>query len=196
MSEKVENKTASVIKTAAILFVITALAATLLAFLNNITAPIIAENTAANQQLALKSVMDADEFKEIEVTDIMTAIAKDHGSEVDSVYEAISNGENVGYCAIITTSGYDVGIQLAAGADADGKITGVEIIASNETPGLGQNASKPEFIDQYIGKEAGIKVVKTGAADNEINAISGATMTSNGVTNAVNTLLEIVKEEL
>ena len=73
----------------------------------------------------------------------------------------------------------------------DGKVTGVKIISSNETPGLGQNAAKPEFLNQYIGKEFEIGV----AGDNEINAISGATMTSDGVTGAVNTLLEIAKEE-
>ena len=185
-----ENKTLSVIKTALILFAITALSATLLAVLNSITAPLIAENSAKNQQEALKAVMDGTEnFEELAVTESMIETAAKTGSEINSLYAAKNGSELSGYCAIITTSGYDSGLQIAAGVDLDGKVTGVKIISSNETPGLGQNAAKPEFLNQYIG------VVKNGAGDNEINAISGATMTSDGVTGAVNTLLEIAKEE-
>lgn len=191
-----ENKTLSVIKTALILFAITALSATLLAVLNSITAPLIAENSAKNQQEALKAVMDGTKnFEELAITESMIETAAKTGSEINSLYAAKNGSELSGYCAIITTSGYDSGLQIAAGVDLDGKVTGVKIISSNETPGLGQNAAKPEFLNQYIGKEFEISVIKSGAGDNEINAISGATMTSDGVTGAVNTLLEIAKEE-
>ena len=114
---------------------------------------------------------------------------------VDRVYKAKdSSGKVVGVCTIIETKGYDSGLKSAVGVDSEGKVTGVEIISHKETPGLGANAEKEEFRSQYVGKPGKISVVKSNADKNEINAISGATMTSNGVTRSVNGALEIAKK--
>lgn len=71
---------------------------------------------------------------------------------------------------------------------ADGTVSGIEFLTITETAGLGMNAQKPEWKAQYAGKNVEeFSVTKSGAsADNEINAISGATITSNAVTGAVN----------
>ena len=73
----------------------------------------------------------------------------------------------------------------------DGTITGVGIREISDTPGLGLKAKEPAYRDQFVGKNADVlTVTKSGqAGDDEINAISGATITSNATTNAVNAAL-------
>ena len=68
------------------------------------------------------------------------------------------------------------------GVDASGACTGTSIVSTGETSGLGSNASKPAFAEQFIGKTGEVKVTKDGG---EINAITGATITSRGVCEAV-----------
>ena len=77
--------------------------------------------------------------------------------------------------------------------NADGTVKSVAILdVSNETPGLGQNAAKESFYTQYEGKTSGISLLKNGAASakNEVNAVTGATITSTAVNKAVNKALK------
>lgn len=190
-----ENKALDIIKNSVILLLITAIAAAMLAFVNSKTAPLIAINSQKKQENALMAVADnAVEMQEVEITEEMRSIADKYNAQLGCVYKSVNgSGELTGYCAVVTTSGYDVGLQTAVGTNLDSKVCGVEIVSSNETPGLGQNASKPEFIGQYKDKDFEIGVVKDGAGNNEINALSGATITSNAVTRNVNAVLEISK---
>ena len=83
------------------------------------------------------------------------------------------------------------------GISSGGKVMGVKITEQNETPGLGQKALDASFTDQYIADlpENGFEVTKQGAAaDNEIDALAGATITSRAVTNSVNLAIDIYKE--
>ena len=113
------------------------------------------------------------------------------GVAIESVLEGTdASGAAVGYVInSLSNDSYGGAVKISVGFDADGTITGVGIREINDTPGLGLKAKEPKFKDQYIGKNVDTLVVtKTGAsADNEIDAISGATVTSNAVTNAVNT---------
>lgn len=189
MSEKLDVK--EIIKVGAILFVITALAAALLGFVNAKTAPLIAENNIKKEQTALKAVMpDAAEFKELELTPELKN-AEDGRGEITKAYTALDqSGRVMGACVITETSGYDIGIQTVTGVNEDKTVAGVEIISLNETPGLGAKATDASFREQYTGKSAGIGVSKSGATDTDIQAISGATLTSRGVTNGVNIALD------
>ena len=79
------------------------------------------------------------------------------------------------------------------GVSEDKKVTGMEFLTINETAGLGMNAQNPEFMDQFIGKEGSFNLVKDGASgDNDIQALSGATITSTAVTNAMNAALYLI----
>ncbi len=189
MSEKLDVK--EIIKVGAILFVITALAAALLGFVNAKTAPLIAENNIKKEQTALKAVMpDAADFKEIELTPELKNVEDGRG-EITKAYAALDqSGRVTGACVITETSGYDIGIQTVTGVNEDKTVAGVEIISLNETPGLGAKATDASFREQYTGKSAGIGVSKSGATDADIQAISGATLTSRGVTNGVNIALD------
>lgn len=166
-----------IFKTGLILFFVTAIAALLLAVVNMVTAPVIEQNQYNRTQEALKVVMsDAQEFSEVDVDDETIAgayIAKD------------SSGEKMGVCVISTANGYGGEIEVLVGV-SDGKVTGVQIMSHSETPGLGANATKPGFYEQYTGKSSGIAAVKQNPSDNEIQAMSGATITSKAVTEAVN----------
>lgn len=187
------SKVLDIIKSSVILLLITSIAAAMLAFVNGKTAPLIEKNTKEKQAQSLMAVAsDAVEMQEAEITDVMEETASKYSAELNSIYKSVNSiGELAGYCAVVTVNGYDSGLQMAVGVDYDGKVSGVEIIASNETPGLGQNDSKPEFKEQFKGKQPEIEVVKSDASDNQINALSGATITSNAVVRGVNTVLEI-----
>ena len=189
------SKAKEITKISVTLFLITAISALLLAIVNEITAPLIAANEEKSVQDALRVVMpEADSFAAREKGDAEAAAEEEYESDIIELYDAKKDGETVGICAIVETKGYDTGLRSAVGVDADGTVTGVEIISHQETPGLGANAEDEEFRSQYIGKNGEISVVKSGAGENEINAISGATMTSDGVTRAVNTVTAIAGE--
>ena len=117
-----------------------------------------------------------------------------------TVDEAVSgkdaSGAEVGYVVTSTSKdGYGGAITISVGIEADGTVSGIEFLTLAETAGLGMNADKPEWKGQYAGKNVDLfTVTKNGAsAENEINAISGATITSNAVTGAVNGAVYYVK---
>jgi len=192
------KKALDIIKSSVILLLITSIAAAMLAFVNEKTAPLIDKNAKEKQAASLMAVAkDAVELREMEIDDEMQKIAENYGAELKCIYKSVNSiDELTGYCAVVTVNGYDTGLEIAVGTDYDGRVNGVEIIASNETPGLGQNASKPEFINQFKGKAPEIEVVKRNAKSNEINALSGATITSSAVTRGVNAVLEISNDLL
>ena len=187
-----ENKIniGEIIKIGVILFLITAVAAALLAFVNGKTAPLIEKNSLEKEQNAMMAVMpDAAEFKEAEISEEIRVLAD--GGEINKAYTAVdAEGNVIGVCVITETTGYDVGIQTVTGVGSDMKVTGIDIIAMNETPGLGAKAAEESFRSQYNGKSGEIGVSKSAADDESIQAISGATKTSNGVTAGVNIALK------
>ena len=104
----------------------------------------------------------------------------------------------LGYIVSVTTpNGYGGDIQVAIGINKDGKIAGTQILAIDETPGLGMNA-KGEFIEQFTGKKVeGFVHTKNGASkENEIDAITSATITTEAVTGAINAGLAFVNEQI
>jgi len=78
------------------------------------------------------------------------------------------------------------------GIDNKGKLIGIKILSHTETPGLGAKAAEPAFSDQFEQKNVdSVVITKTKpAAENEVQAISGATITSRAVADGVNTALE------
>ncbi len=105
------------------------------------------------------------------------------------------SGNNVGYVVNVTSKdGFGGEITMSVGVTADQTVTGLKFLTINETAGLGMNATKEDFWGQYVGKTTdAFNLVKSGAAaDNDIQAISGATITSTAVTNAMNAVLYLV----
>ena len=107
-----------------------------------------------------------------------------------------ANNTLVGYVVLVTSSeGYGGDIQIAVGMDTDYKITGLSFLTLNETAGLGMEADTDEFKQQFIGKSVDqFSYTKTGSTqDSEIDALSGATITTSAVTNAVNAALRTIQ---
>lgn len=169
----------NLVKPALVLFIIAAVAAACLGFVSAITAEPIAKAEADAKAENMANVLECDEWGE--------AVAVED-SIITDYSEGIRGGETVGYAFSVTTKGYGSGLKLMIGVDTEGTITGLSIVdCSSETPGLGANASKPEFYEQFAGKSGELTVVKGGnAGENEINALTGATITSKAVTSAVN----------
>lgn len=178
----------AIIKNTLILTVITLVSGLLLGLVYEITkAPIAAAREAAKMDAYKEVMVDADTF---ESTKLDANVASE-GTRVDDIVEAKAGEELKGYVITTTSSnGYGGDIQIAVGISVDGTIKGVDILSISETAGLGMNAQTPEFRNQYTNKKVdseGFVVVKTEPdAENEIDAISGATITSNAVTDAVN----------
>ena len=177
----------NIVKNTAILTAITLVAGLLLGLVYEITKEPIAASQEAAKQEAYKAVLtDAERFEAVEVKADAVDIA---GCTVNEVAEAKKGEETIGYVVTTTSSeGYGGDIKVSVGIAADGTVKGVEVLAISETAGLGMNAQNAEFRDQYVDKKVENFVVsKAASAENEIDAISGATITSTAFTNAVNT---------
>ncbi|MDO4976236.1 MAG: RnfABCDGE type electron transport complex subunit G [Eubacteriales bacterium] len=182
------------------LCVITLVAGLLLGVVYQVTKGPIKQAEIAAQAEAFKAVCpDADSFDE--APDLFAKAADVEGKYgsvvVDSAYKALdASGAECGCVVNVTTKeGFGGEIQVSVGFDAEGVVTGIEFLSINETAGLGMNATEESWRAQYAGKAVDeYEVVKGGAsADNQIDAISGATITSKAVTGAVNTALALVK---
>lgn len=169
------------------LFVICLVVTALLAVTNMLTAPQIQKLSKETEDKTKAEVLaSADKF-----SDALTVSAdgKDY-----TYYEGTASGDTIGYVFKTSAKGYGGDIDLMVGIDTSGKVTGVSILSISETAGLGMNAKNESFINQYIGKSGTIGVSKNGASDTEIQALTGATITSKAVTAAVNTALSLYSQ--
>lgn len=182
----------NIIKDALMLTFITLAAGLLLGFVYEITKEPIAKQNELTKQKAYKAVFsEADSF-EAQSSEGALSLAS-IGFETATVDEAANaldaNGNVLGLVYTITTSeGYGGNITITIGIDNDGAVKGVEFLSLSETAGLGMKAKEDSFKNQYVGKTVDkFTYTKNGAAsENEIDAISGATITTSAVTNAVN----------
>jgi len=107
------------------------------------------------------------------------------------------DGKVLGYALSITAKGFGGNIVMALGLTPEGEVVDIAFTEISETAGLGMKATEPAFKDQFAGKSGTLTLVKGAAsADNEISAISGASVTSNAVTGAVNAGLEFFRTVL
>ena len=167
----------SILITALSLFLICAVAAGALAYVNSVTAPTIAANAAAAADKARGEVLpEADGFEEQTAPDGTV------------YYLGKSGADAVGYVFTTSAKGYGGDVSVMTGVDTEGKVAGISILEINETPGLGMNAKKDDFRNQYAGKSGELAVNKDGG---EIVAITSATITSRAVTKAVNEALAL-----
>ena len=182
-------------KVAGTLTAICLVVAALLGCVNAITAERIAAINLANTEASLQAVApDADKFAALELTEKLTAAASANGAKLTEAYEVKENGARAGYAFKIVASGSQGSIEMIVGVDADGSVTGVSIVSSKETAGIGskvmENNALPSgvgVLDQFIGM-SGAGSLKVGA---NIDAISGATVSSKGVTRGVNAALAV-----
>lgn len=187
-----------IIKDALALTLITLVAGVALGGVYEITKDPIAKQEAQAKAEAYEQVFtDAAAFEAVEMDDTLTKTIRDQldqeGYKAQSIEEVMraedQSGETLGYAfTVVTSEGYGGDIQFSMGVQNDGTLNGISILSIGETAGLGMNGDTPAFKDQFVGKQVEkLQYTKNGATqDDEINAISGATVTTNAMTNGVN----------
>ena len=187
-----------IIKDALALTLITLVAGVALGGVYEITKDPIARQEAQAKAEAYEQVFtDAAAFEEVKMDDTLIQTIRDQldqeGYKAQSIEEIMraedQSGETLGYAfTVVTSEGYGGDIQFSMGVQNDGTLNGISIVSIGETAGLGMNADTPAFKDQFVGKQVEqLQYTKNGATqDDEINAISGATVTTNAMTNGVN----------
>lgn len=171
------------------LFIICLCATFLLGLVNGITQDKIAQNAVETEMNSRKIVMaDAESFGEkVEGDYTYEGVASPY-----SYVEAVdAQGKVIGYIFVTQSSGYGGAISTMTGIDTEGKVTGVEFLQINETVGLGMNATKDSFKDQFKGLSGIIGVNKNESTETEIKALTGATITSKAAAKGVNIALDI-----
>ena len=169
----------SVPLTTLILFLICVIVTAALAGTNFITKPRIEALELKAQNEAMAVVLPAESYTASTVT----------VENVAYPYTVAKNGEKtVGYIITATEKGYGGDVKVMVGADLTGKITAVKIIsADDETPGLGQKVTKKDFYEKFSGKPLD---------DTKIDAITGASISSKAVNNAVEKAADILNKIL
>lgn len=188
----------NIAKLGATLFAICAVAALALGFINQVTAPIIEErNIQANNESRQIVLSEAKEFKRLE-NNVFENITGLEVGIVSEVYEGVNESGTIGYTIKTLPKGYGGEMELIVGISTDGLITGINIGSMSETPGLGSKAGDPQFKDQFNQKQATeLKIVKgKSTSEDQIEAISGATITSTAVTNGVNAAIKVFNSSL
>ena len=176
-----QNKN-DIIKPVAVLLAICIIIPLALSLTNKITKDKIAELDEKNSRETMADLIEADNFTECEFCE-----------NEFNYYTAVKDGNIIGYIFKTAEKGYGGDVSVMTAVNTDGTVKSVAILdVSNETPGLGQNAAKESFYSQYADKKSGISLVKNGAESdkNEVNAVTGATITSTAVNKAVNTALK------
>lgn len=195
------KKKSTIIKDAIALCAITLVASVALGFVYEITKDPIAKRQAEAKAAAYKAVYEQAVLVDDTQQDVKDRVEAspdffaEHGFG-DVVLEEVcvakdSNSKAIGYVmTIITNEGYNPPIKFSLGVASDGTVTGLEVLEMQETKGLGEKATTPEFKGQFANKKVDafelIKSTQDKASDGEINAITGATITSKAVVNTVN----------
>ena len=182
------SKAKEILVPAVSLFLICVVVTALLALTNAVTAPKIdalaVETQEASKKQVLSSAASFSEEKQVE---------KDGVSY--TYYDGLaSDGSVMGYVFVTSAKGYGGDISVMVGVLGDGTVAGVNILSINETAGLGMNAKNQSFLDQFLGKSGEIGVAKNNPSDTEIQALTGATITSRAMATAVNTALSLYAE--
>ena len=185
-----------ILKVAGTLTVISLVVAALLGFVNSITADKIAEIDAENTRIAMSAVApEGSEFGDkMDVTDEMVAAAATQSGKILELYPVTNGGAEAGYVMKISASGSQGTIVMMVGLDANKAITGISVVSHSETSGIGTkvvgnetNTAGVPVLDQFVGLSgAGSLVVGSN-----ITAISGATVSTKGITMGANAALAV-----
>ena len=181
-----------IIKLTVTLFVTCVIVAGLLGLVDNVTREKIAAINWENTVAAMKAVVadpDATTFSDaLQDLEAPSAAAAAAGGTLDSVYEVQVGGANVGYAIKVVASGSQGNIEMMVGVDGEGAVTGVSIVKNSETAGIGSKVMENQngVLDQFVGKSAADGTLVVGT---NVDAITGATVSSKGVTAGVNAAL-------
>lgn len=196
-SQKSRSEIVIIIKNTLILFAITAIAGLLLSIVNSLTLEPIAQQKMAQRDMALKAVI-ADpgqaqtKFQELDFDQA------DQYPKIQQIFAAQdTSGNQLGYAFILENKGYGGPINLVAGIKLDGTISGMDVMTHSETPGLGANADTDWFKSRLTGKTAEkLYVAKGDNQGQHVDALSGATITTTALVDAINEAIDYYQSQL
>ena len=173
-----------ILKPALSLFLIAAITTALLGFVYRLTLEPIENQHRQTKEITMREIMaGASSFRELEVSKTGSIVR---------VFEGLNGGNTEGYIIELSANGYSGTIEMMVGiSKAENEITGMRILRHSETPGLGAQAVRAAFYNRYNNRELNpLRVVKASPGANEIEALTGATITTRAITEAVNEAIE------
>lgn len=184
-AKKKERSLASLV---IVLGVICLVVAALLGLVSNVTTEPIAANKEKTVQESLQIVMPADSYEKVDYTG--GDITLDNGKLVTIV--AVYKAGDAGYVVeSLAPGGFNGTVDMMAGVDNDGVVTGIAVVSHGETSGLGSKAQTDAvWQDQFKGESGSVSVTKDGG---NIEAITGSTITSRCICNGVNAAFAVVE---
>ena len=172
-----------ILRITGVLLVICLITALLLGIVNAVTKPRIDAMQAENIRAAMSQVLEADEYLPIQLQKDLR--------DVQSVAEARAGGETLGYVVQVTANGSQGVIRMVVGVDMDGTVTGVSVTKHSETANLGTKVVGDQAVlDRFTGMSHEKGEITVNAGTNSFDGVSGATVSSKGVTAGVNTALD------
>ena len=188
-------------KLAGILMIICAVVAALLGVVNGVTADKIKAIQEQKLQASLQVVFPGAEFTKVDVTDELVTLAA--SSDAESGLAAIYEASTGGYAVEVKPTGVGGAIDMIVGIDGEGAVTGVSVISHSETAGIGTKVAvdKPNkngvgVLSQFTGRSAGAgNLFTVNSGSNQVDAISGATVTTKAITRGINAA-SLVAEQL
>lgn len=175
------------IKLGLTLLLITAISGAVLAGTNSFTGPIIEEIRKESSFGALMEIFpDADDFQAIDEGQLEEIIAAN--PVVTEVNKALEGDTVVGYSFKVVTGGYGGDVVTIAGIYEDGNMAGIKVVENSETPNLGTRIEEESFTNSFKEKTTAEELVPVDspAAENEVQALSGATVSTTAVVKGVN----------
>lgn len=182
-------------KLGTILFVICAIAALSLGVVNGLTKDIIAENRDISSADLVELLPGAVNKKELTLSNV----DKEGKAYVDKAFEVSGDNGLLGYVFKVVTGGFHGDIEMFVAISKEDKLSGIKITAQSETAGLGARISEEKFMAGFKNKsiQNGISMKKgTASKDNEVDAITGATVSSTAVGTGVNTAIAYYMETI
>lgn len=181
--ERVELDPRFIVRLTATLLGICAVVALLLGVVNYVTEPIIAQKKAEKTRTAMSQVLQAEEYQAVET----------ETAGITALYRAMSGGEQVGYVAEVAAGGFGGAISMVVGVDLEGAVTGVAVTDHGETANVGTKVvGSQDVLDRFIGLSHADGEITVNSGTNRFDGVSGATVSSKGVTAGVNAALAAV----
>ena len=187
-----------ILKVAGTLTVIALVVAALLGVVNNVTKDKIAEQDAENTRIAMSAVApEGREFGDkMDISDAVAAAASAQGGKIVEMYPMTNGGADAGYVVKVSASGSQGTITMMVGVDANKAITGISVISHSETSGIGTkvvgnepNSAGEPVLDQFVGMSGSGSLV----VGKNVIAVSGATVSTKGITMGANAALAAVE---
>ncbi len=179
------------------LLIICAISAFALSMLNGVTAPVIADNREAASNATIKEILATSdtisENAEIASDDAILASIQEDNPDITSYKTVSDNGAVVAHVFSALSNGYGGKMENTMVFDNEGNIIGFRNLTNAETPGFGDKITFPEYYERYNGKSIANSEkmeLSSGGGENQVEAITGSTISSKGVLDGVNKMVD------